>query len=143
MRSRRTCYRELHRAAEAGYARIVQVLLEKGADPQAVDRQGGTPLHGAAQQGAELALKLAPPDAHRMDHVGHVVSLDGMGAEVRGYRVLLEQVDGAWHERSRQQMRTWSPPCRGRARSLTSACASMACRATAGSRWPWTTVIPM
>jgi ankyrin repeat protein len=43
----------LHFAAESGYASILQLLLEKGLDPGAKDKNGDTPLHCAVQSRSE------------------------------------------------------------------------------------------
>lgn len=40
---------ELHYAAAEGDEKLVKKLLRRGADPCAVDLQGWTPLHAAAQ----------------------------------------------------------------------------------------------
>jgi ankyrin repeat protein len=41
----------LHKAALAGDAERVKELLKKGADPNAQDKDGYTPLHKAAEKG--------------------------------------------------------------------------------------------
>ncbi|MHC4200660.1 MAG: ankyrin repeat domain-containing protein, partial [Planctomycetota bacterium] len=49
---------ELHEAAEKGYARAVAFLLERGADPSAVDRSGMTAVHVAAWERHTDVLQL-------------------------------------------------------------------------------------
>lgn len=61
----------LHRAAEAGQAGSVARLLRE-ADPDTVDKWGGTPLHSAAVNGHDIVARLllgvgANPDAVRSD----------------------------------------------------------------------------
>jgi ankyrin repeat protein len=49
----------LHWAAHSQKSEIVEVLLQFGADPNAVDFEGATPLHIAADgQSAEIVAKL-------------------------------------------------------------------------------------
>jgi ankyrin repeat protein len=60
----------LHLAAKAGYTGMVQLLLAKGADVNAEDGDGRTPLSYAAQRPAILELLLAAhanPNAGRLD----------------------------------------------------------------------------
>ncbi|KAK8783496.1 hypothetical protein V5799_010140 [Amblyomma americanum] len=51
----------LHWACDRGHLEVVKLLLDRGADPEAKDAEGQTPLHYAAscghQQVAELLLK--------------------------------------------------------------------------------------
>jgi ankyrin repeat protein len=46
----------LHLAAAAGQTQTVKLLLDHGADPNAIDREGYTPLHMAALQGHTQTL---------------------------------------------------------------------------------------
>merc|ERR1712224_286093 len=47
----------LHEAARSGAFGSIQHLIEKGADPFAIDRRGATPLHWAASQGSDQAIQ--------------------------------------------------------------------------------------
>ena len=49
----------LHHAAAKNRLRMVQLLLELGADPNATDATGGTPLTTAAQEHADAAISAA------------------------------------------------------------------------------------
>ena len=57
----------LHVAADAGALEVATALLEAGADADATDAHGGTPLHAAAAAGdmvmTELLMRHAKPDA--------------------------------------------------------------------------------
>jgi ankyrin repeat protein len=57
----------LHVAAEAGALQVAQALLDAGADPDATDAHGGTPLQAAAASGdvdmTALLMRTAKPDA--------------------------------------------------------------------------------
>lgn len=63
--------RPLHSAVAAGSVRVVQVLLDAGAEPDAPQHGGWTPLHGAAQRGdadmIELLLRRGARAAVRSD----------------------------------------------------------------------------
>ena len=48
----------LHRAAQAGFTKITQLLIDCGADVDALDDKGQTPLFFAARHGRLVALKL-------------------------------------------------------------------------------------
>ena len=48
----------IHQAAQAGHTRIVEMLLQNGADPDPVDNHGITPLWSAAQSGHYEIVKM-------------------------------------------------------------------------------------
>ena len=45
-------------AALEGHVEIVKILLERGANPNAKDNEGRTPLHGAALEGDVEIVKI-------------------------------------------------------------------------------------
>jgi ankyrin repeat protein len=51
----------LSRAAEKGNEAVVQLLLEKGADPSKSDSGGRTPLSRAVEKGNEAVVRLLKP----------------------------------------------------------------------------------
>jgi serine/threonine-protein phosphatase 6 regulatory ankyrin repeat subunit B len=48
----------IHQAAQAGYTRVVEMILENGADPDPVDNSGVTPLCSAAENGHTEIIKM-------------------------------------------------------------------------------------
>lgn len=48
----------LHMAVQNGHYKMVQVLLAHGANPNAIDRQGVTPIQIAEQQGKNDLVRL-------------------------------------------------------------------------------------
>ncbi len=48
----------LHRAAYRGHTMVMEILLGKGAQPEAPDKDGRTPLHWAAMGGKKQAVEL-------------------------------------------------------------------------------------
>ena len=48
----------MHNAAQEGHVEIVKILLERGANPNAEDDAGRTPLHDAAFKGHVEIVKL-------------------------------------------------------------------------------------
>ena len=62
-----------HRAAEAGEAEILKMMIEKGADVQVKDCEGSTPLHMAAANGHFAAVRVL------IDHDSVLSDLDKEG----------------------------------------------------------------
>ena len=58
----------LHRAAQAGFVKISQLLLERGAKCEATDDQGNTPLFDAAHHGREAMLQLLIDHGANLEH---------------------------------------------------------------------------
>jgi cytohesin len=84
----------LHEAAFAGHARVMQALLQAGADREARDVGGRTPLHAAVmanQIGTVRALLSAGADSRALDEGGHT-PLDY--AELQGKGQLAELLRG-------------------------------------------------
>lgn len=74
----------LHAAAQMGFSSVVQLLLEKGADPKAVDLTLTHPLHLAVRYGnagaAELLMK-AKANPNQSDDQGHVPINDAVAKD--------------------------------------------------------------
>jgi len=74
----------LHAAAQSGFASVVQLLLEKNADPKAQDLTMTHPLHLAVKSGhagsAELLLK-AKANPNSADDQGHVAINDAVAKD--------------------------------------------------------------
>ncbi|EOD08245.1 ankyrin, partial [Emiliania huxleyi CCMP1516] len=60
----------LHAAAQAGHVRDVQLLLARGADANARDKKGETPLLKAAARGQTALLLARGADANARDKKG-------------------------------------------------------------------------
>ncbi len=76
----------LHSAAAGRHARVVQVLLEAGADPNARQSGGWTPLHSAARNGDVASVRLlvasgADPSARNVDGIDVLASAEESGDE--------------------------------------------------------------
>ena len=94
MKASRNSVTELHEAAATGNVRLVQWLLDLGADPNAADRFGTRPVHTAAaySNGATVRCLLeAGQNVQIADHHGrtplHVAAQCGT---IEGVKVLLE-----------------------------------------------------
>ncbi len=83
----------LHFAASYGKDNIVTELMQRGADPKAVDGQGRLPIHYAAAMGNGDAIKLLAPYALGSDDSGVDIA-DGQGFTPLHLSVIERQPEG-------------------------------------------------
>jgi ankyrin repeat protein len=84
----------LHKAADNGWRRIVEMLLASGAEVNAVSHKGHTPLHRAARghKGTLETLLAAGADVHAESNKGHTAL---HSAAARGQLAIAEALVGA------------------------------------------------
>lgn len=83
----------LHWAALNGHDGVVQLLLEKGADPQAKDRRTWTPLDMAMDCGKETVVSLLMGDTRPEGESGKWLEMAAMGGHTAVVRFLLDRTD--------------------------------------------------
>jgi ankyrin repeat protein len=79
----------LHKAAQRGYTNLVALLLENGADPNAVNANGSTPLHTAAAAGNTAIM------GWLLAHKAEVDARDNAGLTPLYLAVQADQLDAA------------------------------------------------
>ena len=75
-------YTPLHNAAWGGHKDVVELLIDRGADPNIANKYGQTPLHGAVSKGHKDVVQLLldrGADPHNINVAGetpHTIALN-------------------------------------------------------------------